>query len=133
MPDTDDRMNRVQTTITELTTLTARLTGNQAEQIRKMRRAVVLTVVGLVLDLFLTVGGAVLVVQEAANSDRIVAVQKRTSNEAFCPLYSRLLDSYNKDSATAKLDPAAYERSIVAIESGARALGCSHAKRGIEH
>lgn len=120
----------IEKSVGELAVATGELTRRQAAQIRRLRRATAITVIGLTLDLLLTVLGGLLMYRTSHNSARIDHLQQRTSTEALCPLYDLFLDSYNPTGPTAAADPAGYERNFDVIEQGARALGCTHTTRG---
>lgn len=74
---------------------------------------------------------SVVIAMSVANVRATQRLQERTSSLVLCPLYDRLLDSYNPGSPSAVADPVQYEESIRTIETGASILGCAHATRGI--
>ena len=113
-----------------LTVAVTDLATRQAAQLRRTRRALRWTIVGLAVDLALTAVGALLYIQVQHNSDDLRTVNTRVSTQALCPLYEVFLKSYNPTSPQAKADPAQYEHSFVVIEQGARALGCQQVTRG---
>lgn len=124
------QVTEMNATVAQLASLTTELTQRQEGQLRRLRKLLLWTVLGLVLDLLLTVLGAVLVKQTQDNTHAIDTVQSRTSTQALCPLYDLFLRSYNPNNAIAKQDPVAYDKNFEVIEKGAAALQCPHTKRG---
>lgn len=59
----------------------------QRQSLHNTRMVVFAAIIGVVLDLGLTVGGVLLYRQVDANQHQIQAVQARTSTEILCPLY----------------------------------------------
>lgn len=117
--------------------LVAELTDHQAKQIKNIRRIAMITAIGLVLDLSLTIIGVFLFNttntvshQVSKNQRQITAIQEKTSTEALCPLYDIFLDVYNPKSPQALQNPVEYDREFTVIEQGATALGCKHHTRG---
>lgn len=81
--------------VTDLTTAIDHLARRQAH----LRRVVLWTIAGLVVDVVLTVLVTVLYGQQqqashriADNTSRVQQVQDRTSNDVLCPLYKLFLD-----------------------------------------
>lgn len=120
----------LQTSVGEIATAVTDLTKRQSDQIGKLKKTGHLTAAGLALDLLLTVVAFLLFNTTSEQGKELERVQNRTSGEVLCPLYDLFLTSYNPKGATAVRDPAGYERAMVTIEKGAKALGCVHHTRG---
>jgi hypothetical protein len=113
-----------------LGTAVAAITNRQAKQIKRTSRALRWTIVGLAVDIILTVVISLTVGQQRQNTADIASIQERSSTEALCPMYDVFLDLYNPNSPGALQDPALYERQFATFEAGARALRCKHVTRG---
>ncbi len=117
----------------------------------KTRRLAIIAIIGLALDVMLTVGTlfiiqrvrdnarAVAVIQEARragaarNNARLEAQQKsiarlqtQMSTGVLCPLYDIFLKSYDPHSPSALANPSRYEESFRVIRSGSKVLGCKN-------
>jgi len=105
---------------------------NLARYGQRTRRLISWTIIGLVLDLTLTIVVGVLFNNQQGtsrrierNAENIRLVQQRTGNEVLCPLYGLFLASFDPTSAAARKDPAKYEASFRVIRTGYQVLGCS--------
>lgn len=88
------------------------------------RRWIYVVVLGLIINAVI-IGIMIAVIDGVqSNSDRIEQVQTRTSNNVLCPLYALILQSYNPNGPTAKVDPAGYEKTFQIIRTGYTTLEC---------
>lgn len=104
-----------------ITELTAR-TEQSADQVRRARRAVRLTVAGLVLDIVLTATIVFVFYRERQLSDAHDTVNR----DVLCPLYALLVSTYDP-ARRATMTPdqqAKYDSGFSVIRQGARTLGC---------
>lgn len=100
----------------------------------RIRKVQIATVLGLILDLSLTLVAALLFNNQRAVSDRLTdanrrieQVQSRTSNEVLCPLYKTFIafESRAKDSPLFTPEERAQRiRAYEVIHQGYDALGC---------
>lgn len=132
-------LERIMTTTGELERSVEVITKVQDGQIHdvtamafRMRRVMRWVIAGLVLDLALTGGGALLYRRVVHNADRISATQERQAGTqpGLCALYDLFLDSYNHESPSYRADPAAYEASFRQLEASATVAGCEHTTKG---
>ena len=138
-----DAVRSIEASVSQLASAILVVSGTQSNQIEKLqsttdrlRRTIKWTVIGLTLDLVLTLGGVYLFERSAENSQRIQANQEAlrtrqsTTKPALCSLYDLFLDSWNPQSPSAKADPVSYADSFARLEDGARTFGCAHHTRG---
>lgn len=96
----------------------------QGHRADRQRKALRLTVFGLVLDVVLSLALGVSYYQQAVTSDRLSVVV----NSAFCPLYQLLATSFNPASAAAKVQGIdVYTLNFQEIKRQYGVLGCSPA------
>lgn len=97
-------------------------TEQSADQIRRSRRTVRLTVAGLILDVVLTAVMAFLLNRERQLSD----MQQTVTRDVLCPLYSLLVGSYDPKRREAMIrdQQIKYDDAFAVIRQGSRALGC---------
>ncbi|KPI09948.1 hypothetical protein OV450_3439 [Actinobacteria bacterium OV450] len=93
------------------------------------RRLIYLTMVGISLDVLLTIGLIVIGQNVSANAREIANVQERTSTDVLCPLYAQFLTA-------SKAPPPPYytpqqvadrAKGFKVIEEGYRILNCENA------
>src|SRR6266702_1764330 len=106
----------VKTLTTEVVALRKRSFSN--------RKLIRWTIVGLILDITLTLVVGVLFHLVQSNSNHIQDVQTKVGNQVLCPLYSIFLQSYNPNSAAAKANPQTYEAQFTVIRNSYKILDC---------
>ena len=106
----------VKTLTTEVVALRKRSFSN--------RKLIRWTIVGLILDITLTLVVGVLFHLVQSNSNHIHDVQTKVCNQVLCPLYSIFLQSYNPKSAAAKAIPQTYEAQFKVIRNSYKILDC---------
>lgn len=117
-------VNRLETSINHL----ARRSDVQEESLKRNRMVLRIALVGLALDLALTVVCAALFAKADTNSEQIQSVQDRTSSEVLCPLYQVFLDSMRINTPPANQTPEQAEfraESMRTIQHGYDILKCS--------
>ena len=143
----EDQIASIQGSIENLNGLTKQFAHQQAAQILRLKTIVRWVIIGLILDLMLTVGGVFIVAQANNNARRIdktqativqqqksiKELQTRTTTTALCPLYRLFLDLYDPVQAK-KQDPnfnaKTYEQQFKVLQDGSIALGCPNSKKG---
>jgi hypothetical protein len=117
------------TSVDTLSTAVEKLTKRQRAQLDRLSRTLVMVIIGLILDSVLTIGGVGLWLMADSNSDRIAETQRATDRH-LCAMYDLFLDSYNRASPSAKVDPKSYEESFKRLEADAADANCAHRIRG---
>ncbi len=100
----------------------------QQKGLHSTRMVLSAAVFGIVLDLGLTVGGALLYQQVDTNQREIRQVQQRTSTEILCPLYEVFATSIKVNPPNPNLTPEqakARRDAADTILSGLDKLGCA--------
>jgi len=127
---TNDRADHLAAAVAQLNTSVqglAQRTGRSEADIGRSKRAIRWTVVGVCLDIVLTIVAALLFNDQRATSARLDAQQQqitRVQREVLCPLYALFLASYDPQSPQAKAAPAKYAASFKTIREGAAVLEC---------
>ncbi len=99
----------------------------QRRGLHSTRIALAVTIIGLALDLGLTIAFGALFHQVSSNEHSIQAVQQRTSTEILCPLYEVVAQSIKANPTPAGLTPAQAElraHAATVIIEGLGKLGC---------
>lgn len=94
----------------------------------RSERAILLTIVTLVIDVVLTVVvGASIWGQFATNTkvDAALRQQEITTNQVLCPLYAVFIGSYNPESRAPGTDRETYESNFQVIREGYEILRCT--------
>lgn len=95
--------------------------------IHRSKRAIRWTIIGVALDILLTIVAAFLFNDQRATSSRLDEQQARSvqvQREVLCPLWVIFLKSYDPKSPAALRDPAAYEANFRTIRRGVAILDC---------
>jgi hypothetical protein len=87
----------------------------------RSERLIAFTVMGLILDLCLTIVAGFLVYSQYSTN----AALDDTRSEVLCPLYSVFLGSYNPNTRAAGQDRKTYEDTFQVIRAGYAHLGCT--------
>lgn len=112
------------TSVKTLTEAVEKLMGRT----ERSERAILLTVVTLIIDVVLTIGvGLSFYAQFATNSkvEQAIRQQEITTTQVLCPLYAVFLGSYNPQSRASGSDRDIYEQNFVVIRDGYKTLQCS--------
>lgn len=94
---------------------------------RRWKVALVLTMIGLVLDFSLTVIGLQLYLHERDNTQTISEIQQRTSAKILCPVWGLFIESIKANPQGTNLTSAEVtfrKTALVTIEQGYTILGC---------
>lgn len=86
-------------------------------------------ILGLLLDLILSVAVAIVLGQQAATNDRLqTAIQRETQTrqEVLCPLYSLIVGAYNPNSRPPGPARDEYVRNFKVIVDSYPKLNCDH-------
>jgi hypothetical protein len=99
----------------------------QRRGLHATRIALVVTIVGLILDLGLTGAFGVLYRQVSENQQNIVSVQQRTSTDILCPLYQAFALGIKSNPTPTGLTPEQQQfrqNAGATITAGLGKLGC---------
>lgn len=129
-PELAARADLLTEAVTRLSDAVNALASNQ----ERMKRALALTVVGLLLDFILTVAGILLFANQRDINHRLIdangrleSVQLRTSDQVLCPLYKLFItfEPRAKDNpAFTPEERAERARAYEVIHQGYDTLGC---------
>ncbi len=134
----DEHVASIAVSVALLSKLVDNLTTKLSEQVDHARRWSKIAVLGLILDIILTLGGAFLVYRSVENANRIDVVQDQVHQvitqvanlEGQCIFYDAMLTGYDSHSPRRLADPVKYDDAFTRLEGESYALGCAHHTRG---
>jgi hypothetical protein len=104
-----------------------------AQKAHRNRMLATVAIVGLILDVLITIVLTFIGLGMQSNTDRIDALTQRLDRaqttqrqKALCPLYQVFLDSKSPQGRAAAPDPDKYDHAFVVIKQGYDALECDH-------
>lgn len=133
---TSSTLETIQNAVVQLAASVTDLTHRQAAQVKRARKLATVAIVGLILDIVLTLTGVYLYFKANTNSNRIeenqraISVVQERQAKGLCPIFDIILTNYNPKSPNALAAPALYERTFKAYESAATSAACAHHTRG---
>lgn len=103
-----------------------------ARRSRRQRNMIWALAASVLLDILLSLGTAAAFVIADRNADRIAELTERlntsqttTRQQALCPLYTLMKDSYSEAGRKAAPDPEKYDNAYRVIQQGYDALKCA--------
>lgn len=123
-PSLVEAVDRLEGAITKLATRS----DVQEESLRRNRNVLRVAIVGLALDLLLTIFGGYLFNEIRGNTTDIETVQTRTSVQVLCPLYQVFLNSIKANPHPPGLTPEQQkdrDDATITIQEGYDILQCT--------